>query len=380
MKISESTFTIEANGFADGPAQPFRDYLLKHKAKKIIFINHPLVKEGPNTHVITVYNQGKKQEKIYHLPNIPPYTYIFDRIIPPQNSLTTAWFGFNNLSAYKGLRQKQHNKATCVYYWAVDFVPERFGSNPLTRLYNNLDKKVCREVDGRIELSSAAANGRIKYLGLNRKKIAPTIIVPMGTWLAKTPKTTPGSISKKRIVFMGHLVERQGVETVLLAAKKIVNQDKTVRFEIIGGGPLLESLKKQAVQMQISEYVTFQGFVKNYQDVESLLAGASIAVAPYKKDSSNFSQFADPGKLKAYLGAGLPIILTDVPPNAKELQDAGAAILINDDPNALALSIQSIISDKQKWLKMRNCALKTAKEYDWEVIFNRALKQLNFYD
>ena len=378
MKISKSTFTIEANGFADGPAQPFRDYLLEHGAKKIVFINHPLVAEGGNRHVVTTYENKKSTEKVYKLPNKPPYTFALDPFVPLKSQPTTAWFGFNNLAAYKGLKLKKAGKVQRVYYWAVDFVPNRFGKSPMTKIYNRIDKKVSQQVDGRIELSQAAFDGRTKYLGLDKKDMAPGEIIPMGTWLDRTAKTSTTSGKKKKIVFMGHLVERQGVDTLLRAIKILCKQDASIRADIVGGGPLLATLKARAKKLGIDKQVTFHGFVKDYAVVEAILASGSVAVAPYQKDPDNFTQFADPGKLKAYLGAALPIILTDVPPNARQLQKQGAAIIVEDDAQEIAAAIKSLFADNKKWVSMRTAALKAAAEFDWNVIFAKALKRLGF--
>ena len=378
MKISKSTFTIEANGFADGPAQPFRDYLLEHGAPKIIFINHPLVAESGHKHVVTTYQNKKSTKKTYRVPNEPPYTFVLDPFVPFKSQTTTAWFGFNNLAANKGLKLKKAGKVERVYYWAVDFVPSRFGGSPLTKIYNAIDKKVCLEVDARIELSGAARDGRTKYLGLDTAVMAPTELIPMGTWLERAAKTTPQSGQKKKIVFMGHLVERQGVGTLLKAIKILIAKDKTVTADIVGGGPLLDALKQQAKQLGLEKYVTFHGFVKSYNDVEAILASGSVALAPYQKDPDNFTQFADPGKLKAYLGAGLPIILTEVPPNARQLAKQGAAIIVEDDEKAVAAAVSSLFNDNKKWATMRRAALKAAAEFDWNVIFTKALKNLGF--
>jgi glycosyltransferase involved in cell wall biosynthesis len=380
MKISKSTFTIEANGFADGPAQPFRDYLLEHGAKKVVYINHPLVAEGESNHVVTVYENGKSDQKIYRLPNKPPYTFAIDAFVPSRPEPTVAWFGFNNLAAYKGLRLKKAGKVEKVYYWAVDFVPNRFGSNPLTRVYNKLDKTVSMNVDARIELSQAAFDGRTDYLQLSTAQMAPLVLAPMGTWLSRTPKTDPQAWKKKRLVFMGHLVERQGVKTLLHASKALIARDKDIVVDIIGGGPLLGELKALAKKNDIAKNVTFHGFVKDYHEVEQKLAEATLAIAPYQKDPNNFTQFAYPGKLKAYLGAGLPIVLTDVPPNAHDFERAGVALIAEDNVDDIVNKVESVLTNPEVWKTMRKSALNAAKEFDWNIIFSRALKQLGFVD
>jgi glycosyltransferase involved in cell wall biosynthesis len=379
MKINESTFTIVANGFADGPAQPLRDYLLEHKAKKVIMVNHPLVAEGSNKHIVTIYEDGKiKSQKKYGLPNKPPYTFALDPFVPLRLPNSTAWFGFNNLATQRGLYRKKRGKVQKVYYWAVDFVPNRFGNNLLTKVYNRVDRKVSVYADARIELTATALKSRTEYLGLDSKSTAPGIVAPMGTWLDRTPKAKATAWKRKKVVYLGHLVERQGVATLIRALQLVFKKDPQATAEIIGSGPEADTLKKLAEKLGISKKVTFHGFVKDHKDVESILAQGTVAAAPYVKDKTNFTQFADPGKLKAYLGANLPIVLTDVPPNANELENAGAAAVVEDSPEAVAEGLLRLLSDEKSWLRAHSAAAKLAHEFDWNNILRKTLEQLDF--
>jgi glycosyltransferase involved in cell wall biosynthesis len=234
---------------------------------------------------------------------------------------------------------------------------------------------VSTRVDARIELSEAALTGRQKYLKLPTKQ-APGIIAPMGTWLERTAKADDDAWQKRKIVYMGHLVERQGVAT-LIRALAILNQKK-LKFsaEIIGSGPMEDELKQLAKGLGVAN-IKFHGFVKDYRDVEKILGAATIAVAPYVKSTQNFTQFADPGKLKAYLGAGLPIVLTDVPPNARQLQNSGAGLIVDDSPQAVADGLEELLN-KPAWVKAHQAALKYAEQFDWNHILGRTLKDLGF--
>ena len=379
MKIKDSTFTIVTNGFADGPAQPLRDYLLEHKAKKLVMVSHPLVAEGSNKHVVEIYEKGElKKQKQYPLPNKPPYTFAFDPFVPARLPKTDAWFAFNNLAARRGLGRKKRGKAQKVYYWAVDFVPNRFGNNPLTTLYNKVDKHVSVHADTRIELAENAITRRTDYLGIGSEIAAPAMVVPMGTWLARTPKVDNAAWKRKNVVYLGHLVERQGVTTLIQALAIVMKTDPDVTADIVGGGPLLEDLRQLAKKLGIADRVTLHGFVKSHEDVEAILAKGTIAAAPYVDDKKSFTQFADPGKLKAYLGANLPVVLTAVPPNARELERAGAAVIVKDSPKDVAAGLQKLLSDETAWRKAHKAAAKLAKEFDWNNILQKALARLGF--
>ncbi|MER3412409.1 MAG: hypothetical protein C4305_09030, partial [Thermoleophilia bacterium] len=67
--------------------------------------------------------------------------------------------------------------------------------------------------------------------------------------------------------------------------------------------------------------------------------------------------YADPGKLKAYLAAGLPIVMTEVPPNASELASKAGAEIVSFDENALAKGIASVLNSPVEWRARRRAAL-----------------------
>ncbi len=153
-KIEDSTFVIVTNGFNDGPAQALREYLLERNARRITFINHPLTREDPSRHVVTTQsNHDTTAVKSYRLPNLVPYTFALDPLVPAWPPRVTGWFGFNNLAALRGLAARRFGRADAVYYWAVDFVPSRFGPGLLTAAYEDADRIAFVKADARIELS-----------------------------------------------------------------------------------------------------------------------------------------------------------------------------------------------------------------------------------
>jgi len=261
-------------------------------------------------------------------------------------------------------------------YWAVDFVPKRFGPGLASWVYSAVDRFVCQYADVRVELTQEALDERNSYLNLTSRSTAPAVVVPMGTWLARTPKATSDSFRKKKIVYMGHIVERQGVAHIIRAMSILLQIDPEVTLDIVGGGPDENKMKRLAIELNLMDSITFHGFVKDHKDVEDFLGNSSIAVAPYTKVASNFSVTSDPGKVKSYLGASLPIVLTDVPPIARVLESRGAALLAEDTPEAIAEAVGRYLTDESLWKLAHKAAARMAKEYDWENILTNKLKEM----
>ena len=107
------------------------------------------------------------------------------RCCPYEFRRPTCGSDFNNLLAFRGLVENRLKRAERVVYWAVDFVPDRFGDGALTRAYDALDRLCCCHVDHRVELSHAALDARNRRHGLFQNVSAPKV-VPVGAWLGRT--------------------------------------------------------------------------------------------------------------------------------------------------------------------------------------------------
>jgi glycosyltransferase involved in cell wall biosynthesis len=370
------TFAIVANGFADGPAQALRDYLVDRQSA-VFAVSHPLSPEDGRTHAIRRYVAGGlAEERTVRTPLRAPLSFVADPLIPLLPPRVDAWFGFNPLACARGLLARRQGRARFVGLWSVDFVPDRFGAgSPLTRLYDRLDRTCCVKADARIELSEAALEGRQERHELP-DDAAPAHIVPMGAWLDRVPTTTPDSFARRRAVFLGHLVPRQGVELFVDALALLAQRGEPLSADIVGTGPLETALREQVKRARLDDLVTLHGFVHDHRNVEHILSRASVAVAPYAPTPDTFTRYADPGKLKAYLAAGLPIVLTDVPPNARELGREAGAVVVEHDRTALADALAAAHRSEEEWSSRRDAALTYARRFDWATLLPELLGRL----
>lgn len=365
---------IAANGFGDGPAQALRDYLVG-QGESVLTVFHPLTPEQGNRHTITIYAAGQqRRERSVTLPLKPPLSFVIDPFVPLITPRVDAWFGFNPLACARGLVARRLGRARLVVLWSVDFVPDRFGAGTTaTRIYDRLDRLCCLRADARVELSAAARRGRNERHGLSPDE-TPAHIVPMGAWLDRITTTSEDGFRSRRIVFLGHLVPRQGVELLLEALALLRNRGEHVDATVIGTGPTEQALRDRARALGVD--ISFTGFVEDHREVERLLAEGSLAVAPYRPTADSFTRYADPGKLKAYLAAGLPVVLTDVPPNARDLAREAGAELVPYDANALADALARGLVDESAWRQRRQRAMTYARRFDWDTLLEEALGKL----
>jgi glycosyltransferase involved in cell wall biosynthesis len=377
-RIDDSSFAIVAHGAADSPpASGLRDYLVANGAR-VTTIIHPLMAEDGHRHEVVTYAAGREVRRWgVSIPGRPPYTYPLDVLVPPWPPKVNGWFAYNNLLAARGIAARAVGRAGRVVYWAVDFVPDRFGAgSPMTRAYDRLDAWVCRTADHWIDLSRPALEGRAERHGI---PIPPSAsVVPVGVWLDRIPQVAEDAWRARRVAFLGHLVPRQGVARLVEAVALLRGRGDTVVLDIAGHGPQERELRAMVGRLGLGDAVTFHGFLSDHRDVEAFLARASVAAAPYEDTPDSFTRFADPSKLKSYLAAGLPIVLTPVPNNAAELADRGGAEVVPDDAEAIAAAIARCLASPQEWTARRAAALSYARGFDWSTLLDAALRPMGF--
>jgi glycosyltransferase involved in cell wall biosynthesis len=168
---------------------------------------------------------------------------------------------------------------------------------------------------------------------------------------------------------MGHMLEKQGVQNVLAALPAIAEAVPGFRFLVIGAGAYLDPLRNLARELKVEHLVRFTGYVEDIRQVEDMLARSGLAIAPYLREKDTWTRWADPGKVKSYLACGLPVLLTDLPWNAQEIEAARCGRIIASEPEAIARAVIEYMGDDALLREQRANAVEYAKRFDYKKIF-----------
>lgn len=377
---------VASHIFADGPAQALIEYLTENNvAKEVIFIGHPLLPVPGEPSISFLYRYlGRKREEIKERKNFGQrfsLHYLENFFVSIFWVLKTKekwdiYIGANNLNALSGLVLKSLGKVKKVVFYCVDYAPQRFSHPIVNSLYHLFDKLVVLYADEIWNLSPRMVEGRKKYKNLT---VSPqkNKIIPMGIWFNKVKRVSFARVEKHSLVFMGHLMRKKGVQSIIKAVPLILKEIPDFKFLIIGKGEYEGELKRLVKGLSLEKRVIFAGYIADHEKMESTMAKCAGAVALYEKGDleRNFTYYADPGKIKDYLGAGLPVILTDVPPNAHELEKVGCGIVISENKEEIAAAVVKFMSNNSKLKEFREKALVYAKRFDWENIYNTAFRE-----
>lgn len=231
------------------------------------------------------------------------------------------------------------------------FVPAIFNTKHcMESISGGLPKKIIRrEVnavcsDKIIAVSRAVRKSMIQG-GTKPEQIAVVyngiepIAVPTAEEKAALLQSFGGKAGEKAVGMVARLEEVKDHETFLLGAQNVLEKRKDVRFYIIGDGSLRKELERRAMELGISENVTFTGFLK---DVEKIEAALDIAVITSKAEALCLSIIES-------MIAGIPAVGTDSGGVAEVIQHGENGFLVPiGDADALAERIEELLAEEEK--------------------------------
>jgi glycosyltransferase involved in cell wall biosynthesis len=177
-----------------------------------------------------------------------------------------------------------------------------------------------------------------------------TVIVPNG---ANTEHFRPLPADRARwglspgelvLGFAGHLLDYQGVDTVLRALGKIQTESGDApQMLVVGGGPNLRAWQKLAEDLGLGSRVVFAGD-RPFSEIPSAINACDVMLAPFTRQ-----KFAVAGssalKVFEYLACDKPVLASSAPDH-EFLREAGVGWLAEpDDVAAWAEAIRERMAD-----------------------------------
>lgn len=142
-----------------------------------------------------------------------------------------------------------------------------------------------------------------------------------------------GLTDKPIVLFVGNLIKRKNVES-LLEAKKIANSD--YYLVIVGDGPLFKKLKKTVVDDNIRDVI----FTGSRTDVENIIPSCDVLVLPSLSESFGLV-------LIEALACGKPVIGSNVGGITEIITD-DVGLLVNPNKiSSIASAIDKVINDDE---------------------------------
>ncbi len=238
-----------------------------------------------------------------------------------------------------------------------------------------MDRITNRMVDLEICVSKEVKNFTIEKAGISEHKLE---VVENGIPDTFLDAVTSHRNKKAHSLVVGtvaRLSEQKGIEYLLYAAKKTIEQFPNITFIIVGSGPLASQLKELSIKLNISRNVKFIGF---RNDIPELLSVIDIFVLPSLWEGM-------PNALLEAMAAGKPVIATDTG-GSKDLIDSNINGVLVEPANseALAEAILKLLGDPAQRQRLGESAREKVKErfpidkmvFKTEQIYTKLIKML----
>ena len=174
--------------------------------------------------------------------------------------------------------------------------------------------------------------------------------------------------NEKIILYVGRLVYEKGVQNLIGAMPKILENYHDSKLVICGRGGMMDELKQEAHNLGIDEKVYFVGYC-DAAKVQKMYINADIAVFPSTYEP--FGIVALEGML-----SGTPTVVSDVG-GLNEIVEHGVTGMKSyaGNSNSIADSVLALLYDQDLCNRVSSNAIEVVKEkYNWNVIAQSTFK------
>jgi colanic acid/amylovoran biosynthesis glycosyltransferase len=181
----------------------------------------------------------------------------------------------------------------------------------------------------------------------------------------------PGRDGRLRLVTVGRLVEKKGIEHVLRAMRILLDRGVEVEYRVLGDGPRRARLAALAAELGVKDRVTLHGrhgqeTVRDGLERSDVLVAASVTAADGDEEGI-------PNVLKEAMALGLPVVGTRHAGIPELIEDGVSGVLVPErDEAALADALQRLAREPGRWTAMgRAGRAKIEMEYDIDRLNDR---------
>ncbi len=201
-------------------------------------------------------------------------------------------------------------------------------------------------------------------------------VIPMGVDLGEfrnLNKQNPGSVwsDAQRILFVGRLAEKKGVEYLIRAMPQVRSQVPDAKLTIVGDGPQRAMLEDEVEALGLRDAVSFEGARPN-TELPAYYSAADVFVAPSVVAESGDTEALGVVLLEA-AGCGLPIVSTRVGGIPDVIKHNETGLLVEQkSPSELGTAVASLLKDRSRALMLGTAAQRHVTEnFGWSDVAAR---------
>ncbi|MEO5319273.1 glycosyltransferase [Arthrobacter sp. CC3] len=187
------------------------------------------------------------------------------------------------------------------------------------------------------------------------------------------PAAVSAFTNRGGLLFVGRLVEKKGLDDLLEAISLLPGVQRQTALTVIGRGALAKDLQRRASSLGLN--VKFRGAL-SHAEVLDEISSAAVVVVPSKASAGGDVEGL-PTVIMEAMSRGIPVIGTYHSGIPEAVRDGKDGLLSPErDPQALAASIERLMTNKDDLVNMGTSARGRAKELFDISIQSRSLDQI----
>src|SRR3989344_4513170 len=199
------------------------------------------------------------------------------------------------------------------------------------------------------------------------QKHSVSIVRYASAFSAKKNITKKHTKNGKKILFVGRLIERKGVEFLISSMPKVL-RGVEVELQIVGDGPLFPSLQKQINSLSLQKNVKLYGKISD-RDLKKMYEECDVFVLPSIIDRWGDTEGLGVVLLEA-MSFGKPVIASSVGGIIDIVKNERTGLLVSEkDPDSLANAIIKILTDEKLAGKLGETGYKyVMNNFNWDTL------------
>ncbi len=220
---------------------------------------------------------------------------------------------------------------------------------------------------------STAMRDRLIAMGC---KINNVSIQSMGVDLTEQFVPDKDAIKIRDIIYVGRLVEKKGVSTLIEAIKLLNKDHPAVKVTIVGDGPEMAALRQQSRELGVENQIEFAGSIPN-ERVPEFYQSAKIAVVPSVIATDGDQEGLGLVAVEA-LGCGCATIVSNLPALSDVITDRENGLVFSaGDAVGLQQRISSVLSDESLYKQLVCTGRQSViDKFDWLPVGKRYMEIL----
>jgi len=231
-----------------------------------------------------------------------------------------------------------------------------------------VERAALRSVDRMLVVSEEVRQRMIK-MGFPAEHVAVVYNTPQLERFSQTP--VPEDIAQRYagdelvLLYSGMVLPFRGLDTLVEAMPKILQEVPTARLLIIGPGEEVPVLDDLARKLGVRKRLELLGF-KPIEELPGYFARADMSVIPHLR--GEHIDTTVPNKLFDAMAMGRPVVSSDAPAVERILraEDCGVTFL-SGRPDSLATAVLSLRDPARREALGRNGRAAAERRYNWDA-------------